>query len=103
MTQLILKATGYMMISTQMERKQIFVFQMRKQEILTGLSLYRLISQHMVITVLLKIFFIQIQSSDQHLQIRIRNLSNGALGYFGACAVSSRTIIVTDSMINSVK
>jgi hypothetical protein len=31
------------------------------------------------------------------------NLSNGALGYFGACAVSSKTIIITDSMINSVK
>lgn len=31
------------------------------------------------------------------------NLSNGALGYFGACAVSSKTIIITESMINSVK
>jgi hypothetical protein len=31
------------------------------------------------------------------------NLSNGALGYFGACAVSIRTIIVTDAMINSAK
>lgn len=31
------------------------------------------------------------------------NLSNGALGYFGACAVSSKTIIVTDAMINSAK
>jgi Domain of unknown function (DUF4249) len=31
------------------------------------------------------------------------NLSNGALGYFGACAVSSKTIIVTDSLINSIK
>jgi hypothetical protein len=31
------------------------------------------------------------------------NLSNGALGYFGACAISSRTIVITDSLINSVK
>jgi hypothetical protein len=31
------------------------------------------------------------------------NLSNGALGYFGTCAVSSKTIIITDSLINSVK
>jgi hypothetical protein len=31
------------------------------------------------------------------------NLNNGALGYFGACAVSSKTIIITDSLINSVK
>jgi hypothetical protein len=31
------------------------------------------------------------------------NLSNGALGYFGAFAVSSKTIIITDSLINSVK
>jgi hypothetical protein len=31
------------------------------------------------------------------------NLSNGALGFFGACAVSTRTIIVTQAMINAVK
>ena len=31
------------------------------------------------------------------------NLSNGALGYFGACAVSAKTIIITDSLIKSVK
>jgi Domain of unknown function (DUF4249) len=31
------------------------------------------------------------------------NLNNGALGYFGACAVSSKTIIITDSLIKSVK
>jgi hypothetical protein len=31
------------------------------------------------------------------------NLSNGALGYFGAAAVSSKTIVITDSMINSVR
>ncbi len=31
------------------------------------------------------------------------NISNGALGYFGACAVSYKTIIITDSLINSVK
>jgi hypothetical protein len=31
------------------------------------------------------------------------NLSNGALGYFGACAVSSKTIIVTQAMIDAVK
>jgi hypothetical protein len=31
------------------------------------------------------------------------NLSNGALGYFGACAVSSKIIIITDSLIKSVK
>jgi hypothetical protein len=31
------------------------------------------------------------------------NLSNGALGYFGACAISSKTIVITDSLINSVK
>ena len=31
------------------------------------------------------------------------NLSNGALGYFGACAVSYKTIIITEAMINSVK
>jgi hypothetical protein len=30
------------------------------------------------------------------------NLSNGALGYFGACAVSSRTIFVTDSMLKAL-
>jgi hypothetical protein len=31
------------------------------------------------------------------------NLSNGALGYFGAAAVSSKTIFITDSLINSIK
>jgi len=31
------------------------------------------------------------------------NLSNGALGYFGAVAVSYKTIIITDSILNSVK
>jgi hypothetical protein len=31
------------------------------------------------------------------------NLSNGALGYFGAFAVSSKTIVITDSLIKSVK
>jgi hypothetical protein len=31
------------------------------------------------------------------------NLSNGALGYFGAYAVSYKTIIITEAMINSVK
>lgn len=31
------------------------------------------------------------------------NLSNGALGYFGAVAISSKTIIITDSLINSVE
>jgi hypothetical protein len=31
------------------------------------------------------------------------NLSNGALGYFGACAVSSKTIVVTEEMISSAK
>ena len=30
------------------------------------------------------------------------NLSNGALGYFGACAVSSKTMVVTDSMLSTV-
>lgn len=31
------------------------------------------------------------------------NLSNGALGYFGAVAISSKTIIITNALINSVK
>ena len=31
------------------------------------------------------------------------NLSNGALGYFGAYAVSLRTLIITDILIKSVK
>jgi hypothetical protein len=31
------------------------------------------------------------------------NLTNGALGYFGACAISSKAIIITDSLYNSVK
>jgi hypothetical protein len=31
------------------------------------------------------------------------NLSNGALGYFGASAVSYKTIIITEAMINSIK
>jgi hypothetical protein len=31
------------------------------------------------------------------------NLSNGALGYFGACAISTKTIVVTDSMINAAQ
>jgi len=31
------------------------------------------------------------------------NLTNGALGYFGACAISSRTIVVTDALIHSLK
>jgi len=31
------------------------------------------------------------------------SLGNGALGYFGACAISSQTIIVTESMFNSLK
>jgi hypothetical protein len=30
------------------------------------------------------------------------NLSNGALGYFGASSVSTRTIVITDKLINSV-
>jgi hypothetical protein len=30
------------------------------------------------------------------------NLSNGALGYFGVTAVSSRTIVITDKLINSI-
>jgi len=31
------------------------------------------------------------------------NLTNGALGFFGACAVASKTIIITDSLFNSAK
>ena len=31
------------------------------------------------------------------------NLNNGALGYFGACALSSRSITITNSMLNNVK
>ena len=31
------------------------------------------------------------------------NLSNGALGYFGASAVSTKTIIITDSLFNSAQ
>ena len=31
------------------------------------------------------------------------NLTNGALGYFGACAISSKTIIVTKSLLSSLK
>jgi hypothetical protein len=31
------------------------------------------------------------------------NLNNGALGYFGACAISSKTIIITDSLLKRVK
>ena len=31
------------------------------------------------------------------------NLTNGALGYFGACAISSKTIFVTQSLFNDVK
>ncbi len=31
------------------------------------------------------------------------NLSNGALGYFGACAISSKTITVTESLFKSAK
>ena len=31
------------------------------------------------------------------------NLNNGALGYFGAFAVSSKTIIITDSLLNTVR
>jgi len=30
------------------------------------------------------------------------NLTNGAMGYFGACAISSKTIEVTDSLFNSL-
>ena len=30
------------------------------------------------------------------------NLSNGALGYFGACAISTRTIVITEKLLNSV-
>jgi hypothetical protein len=33
----------------------------------------------------------------------VTNLDNGALGYFGACAVSRKTIIITQSMIDNVK
>lgn len=29
------------------------------------------------------------------------NLTNGALGFFGACAISTQTIIITDSLYNS--
>lgn len=31
------------------------------------------------------------------------NLSNGALGYFGTCAIASKTIVVRDSPFNSVQ
>ncbi len=31
------------------------------------------------------------------------NLTNGALGYFGASAVSSKTIIITDALLNALK
>lgn len=31
------------------------------------------------------------------------NLNNGALGYFGACAISSEIIIITDSLLKTVK
>jgi len=31
------------------------------------------------------------------------NLTNGALGYFGACAISSKTIVVTASLFNNLK
>jgi hypothetical protein len=31
------------------------------------------------------------------------NLSNGALGYFGSCAISSKMIIITDSLIKTVR
>jgi hypothetical protein len=31
------------------------------------------------------------------------NLTNGALGYFGACAVSTKTIIITDSLLKTLK
>jgi len=31
------------------------------------------------------------------------NLSNGALGYFGTCAISSKSIIITDSLYKSAK
>jgi len=31
------------------------------------------------------------------------NLTNGALGFFGACAISTKTIIITDSLYNSAK
>jgi hypothetical protein len=31
------------------------------------------------------------------------NLSNGALGFFGACAKSSKTIMITESLYNSAK
>ncbi|MEI8113479.1 MAG: DUF4249 domain-containing protein [Bacteroidia bacterium] len=31
------------------------------------------------------------------------NLTNGALGYFGAAAVSTRTIVITESLFNSAK
>jgi len=31
------------------------------------------------------------------------NLNNGALGYFGACAISTKTIVITDSLMNSLK
>jgi hypothetical protein len=30
------------------------------------------------------------------------NLNNGALGYFGASAISSRTIVITDNLINGI-
>ena len=33
----------------------------------------------------------------------VTNLSNGALGYFGSYAVTSRTIVITEELINSVK
>jgi hypothetical protein len=31
------------------------------------------------------------------------NLSNGALGYFGTCAVSKKSLIITDAMIEGIK
>jgi hypothetical protein len=31
------------------------------------------------------------------------NLNNGALGYFGACAVSSKTILITNSLLNKTR
>lgn len=31
------------------------------------------------------------------------NLSNGALGYFGACAIASKTVIITEELLKQVK
>ena len=103
MTLSTLRATGCMMINIPMASKQSCVWHGLRQESTYRIELLSLDKQtygyYRTLEDLLYTnpFFGSTPANPNN------NLSNGALGYFGAYAVSSRTIVITDSLIKSVK